>query len=65
MLWNNEIVFKVKHDRHNNYFVDARTRGRVRGKIDDDDYQIVHFRNITLHNLKNRLSVAACTLEII
>lgn len=31
--WNNEIVFKVKHDRHNNHFVEARTGGRVRGNI--------------------------------
>lgn len=28
---NNEIVFKVKHDRHNNHFVAARTGGSLRG----------------------------------
>lgn len=27
---NNEIVFKVKHDRHNNHFVAARTGGSLR-----------------------------------
>lgn len=33
--WNNEIVFKVKHDQHNNHFTEARSRGRAWGNKQD------------------------------
>lgn len=48
--WNNEIVFKVKHDRHNNHFTEARTGGRVWGNKQDTQMmnksgtlEILHF----------------------
>lgn len=68
VLWNNEIVFKVKHDRHNNHFVDARSGGRVRGEKHVDDYyywvKILYFRNVTLfRNVENNLRVKSAAME--